>query len=89
MLLTLWSLLKFTCSLESSLCQNVRILDKRFPASIAVPFKSKCSPLSLEMNIQPFSQTDRIQATIECRFTLKRVREIIKNVQSMTLNVYV
>ena len=30
--------------LESSLCQNVRILDKRFPASIIVPFKFKCNP---------------------------------------------
>ena len=28
--------------LESSLCQNVRILDKRFPPCIIAPFKFKC-----------------------------------------------
>ena len=44
MLLSLWLLLKFVSLLESTLCQNVRILDKRFPASIIVPFKFKCRP---------------------------------------------
>ena len=44
MLLPLWSLLKFVPLLESSLCQKVRILDKRFTASIIVPFKFKCRP---------------------------------------------
>ena len=39
MLWPLWSLLKFVSLLESSLCENVPILDKRFPASIIVPFK--------------------------------------------------
>ena len=42
--LLLWSLLKFFSIMESSLCQNVRILNKRFPASIIVPFKFKCRP---------------------------------------------
>ena len=44
MLLPLQSLLKFVSWLESSLYQNVRILDKRFPASIIVPFKFKWRP---------------------------------------------
>ena len=45
MFLPLRSLLKFVSSLESSLCQNERILNKRFPAStIIVPFKFKCRP---------------------------------------------
>ena len=38
------SLLKFVSLSESTLCENVRILDKRFPASIVVPFKFKCRP---------------------------------------------
>ena len=42
MLLPLWLLLKFVSLLESSLCQNARILDKRFPASIIILFKFKC-----------------------------------------------
>ena len=37
-------LLKFVSLLESWLCQKVRILDKRFPASIIVSFKLKCRP---------------------------------------------
>ena len=44
MLLRLWSLLIFVPLLESSLYQNVRTLDKRFPASIVVSFKFKCKP---------------------------------------------
>ena len=38
MLLPLRSLLKFVSLLESSLCQNVRILDKIFLANIILPF---------------------------------------------------
>ena len=44
MLLPLRSLLKFASLLESSFCQNLRILDKRFPANIIVSVKFKCSP---------------------------------------------
>ena len=44
MLLPLQSLLKFVSLLESWLCQKVRILDKRFPASIIGSFKLKCRP---------------------------------------------
>ena len=51
-MLQLWSLLKFVSSLESSLCQNVRILDKRFPASITVPFKFKCRPSLCKCNAE-------------------------------------
>ena len=44
MLLPLRSLLKFVSLLESSLCGNLRILDKRFPTNIIVPIKFKYRP---------------------------------------------
>ena len=44
MLFPLWSLLKFLPSLKSTLYENVRILDERFPTSIIVPFEFKCRP---------------------------------------------
>ena len=43
MFLLLWSLLQFVSLLEFTY-QNIRMLNKIFPASIIVPFKCKCRP---------------------------------------------
>ena len=54
MLLPLQSLLKFVSLLESWLCQKVRILDKRFPASIIGSFKLKCRPCLCKCDAEMF-----------------------------------